>query len=168
MSRHQASLHEGRPVTESDKNAGEAAKKLHDLLQKISIAYLNSEAENKVHAMIILSQAAASILHLLARAVMREEDEEAPIHSTATLFAALMAYQTAPCEVERGTVRAEFSPLVIFDTLKDIEKLTGQRPDDRLDPMMCETSRCCAANPAIVAQIGRERTVLERAGRTLN
>jgi len=168
MKSHHASLN-GDPVTSGDKNAANVARKLHGMVQELSMSAVHAEAENSVHALIILSQAACGLIHLLAKISMGEEGKGNPINSTATLFAALLAYHTAPCEVEPGKIVAEFSPLVIFDALKDAEKLSGgQRPDSLLDPIMCQVARDCAANPAMAAQINRERSVLHREGATLN
>lgn len=168
MSAHQASLKKDRPVTDDDKRAGDVARQLHSMLQKVSMSALEAGAKNRVHAILILAQAASGMLHMLARTVMPDEDADEPINSTATLFAALLAYQTAPAEREKGIVMAEYSPLVVFDALKDVEKLIGQRPDDKLEEMMCKVARECAADPAMVAAIGRERSVLERGSATLN
>ncbi len=168
MASHQASLHPNRTLTEADKLAGDTARQLHSMVQKVCISAVQARSENNAHTLLMLAQAASGILHLLARIAMRDEDANNPVHSTATLFAALLAYQTAPCEKEVGVVQAEFSPLVIFDTLKDMEKLTGQRPDDRLDEQMCRVSRECAADPAIIAQIERERAATERGSSALN
>lgn len=168
MANHQSSLHKDRPVTSGDKEAAKIARQLHEIVQKVSISAVDAGAQNHVHCMIILAQAANGLLHLLARAAMRDEDKDVPIHSTATLFAALLAYQTAPCEHTVGNVHAEFSPLIVFDALKDMEKLTGQRPDDLLVDGLCRVARECAADPAMVNAIQQGRAEVERAGSPLN
>jgi len=167
MSSHLADL-SGRKLTDGDRNASATARKLHSMVQSLCISCVQAEAESRVHALLILAQAANGLLHTLARVVMPNEEQDSPISSTATLFSALLAYHTAPCETEVGKVQAEFSPLVLFDALKDIERLSGQRPDERLDGDICRVARETAANPAMVAQINRERSVAHRKGAALN
>lgn len=162
MSSHFESLHKSRPATPGDHNAGEVARKLHSMVQAISVSAVHSTAENRVHAMLIFAQAANGLLHLLARTIMPENTEKDPITPTATLVAALMAYHTAPFEHEVGHVQAEFSPLVVFEALKDAERLSGQQPDDRLEKTMCKVARECAADPVMIAQINSARSALHR------
>lgn len=164
----QMSLTDKRSISAADREAGQTATELHTLVQKLCMSALTSNAKNRVHCLMILSQAANGVLHLLARSLMRAEDSKTPIHSTATLTAALMAYQVAPCEVSFGEVRAEFSPLVIFEAIKDFEKLTGNRPDDLLEDQMCRVARECAADPTILAAIEQGRAALDDQKPTLN
>lgn len=169
MSRHhQASLHRDRPIDDDDKRAGQVAREVHGLVQMLCGQAVQSAATNHIHVLLILAQAANSILQLLARASMPDKDDNLPTNSTATLFASLLAYHVGPCEIEKGHLVAEFSPLTIFDALKDVEKLSGQRPDDRLVPNMCKVARECAADPAMIAKIAKERSVLHRGDATLN
>lgn len=167
-SHHQASLHKDRPIDEDDKRAGQVAREVHGLVQMLCGQAVQSAATNHAHVMLILAQAANSILQMLARASMPSEDNNLPTNSTAMLFASLLAYHVGPCETEKGRLVAEFSPLIIFDALKDVEKLSGQRPDDRLIPTMCKVARECAADPAMIAKIAKERSVVHRGGATLN
>lgn len=168
MSHHQVSLSPDRPLDSADVRAAEAAKKLHSMVQRLSGMCLNAEAENHVHGLLILAQAANGLLHLLARISMPTDESNQPVSSTAVLFAALMAYHTAPCEVTLGTIQGEFSPLVIFDAIKDVERLIGQSPDSRLHKGMCKVARECAADPSMLDQINKARSHLHRQGATLN
>lgn len=168
MSRHRVSLDAARPLTMGDEKASDIARQLHSMVQQLSASAVHSGAENHVHVLLILAQAANGLLHLLARASMPIEEEKDPVSSTAALFAALLAYHTAPCEYEHGRVQAEFSPLVIFDALRDTEKMSGQQPDERLHPNMCRVARESAADPAIVAQINKARSRVMVGDATLN
>lgn len=167
MTHHQESLND-RPVDEDDAKAGKVARQLHQTLQAVCGAAINAGATNHVHALLILAQAANGVLAMLARATMPLDEEDDPISSTATLFAALMAYHTAPCETQKGETTAEFSPLIIYNALKDVEKLSGQRPDERLHEAMCRVARECAADPRMIAKIAQARSVLARDGASLN
>lgn len=157
------------PQSDDDKNAELAARNLRSILQSISASCINEAAKNPVHALLILTQAANGLLHLLARQVMRDGDNQStPISATATMFAALASYQVAPCEDGSGHLVCEFSPLVLFDVLKSMEKLNGKTPDDALDETMCRVARECGNDPAVVAFINSQRANTMRGGATLN
>lgn len=166
--RHQVSLHPNREVTDADIRAGDTARQLHSMLQTIATSAVESGAENRVHAILILAQAANGLVHMLARTVMPDAESKDPISSTATLFAALLAYHTAPCEHTVGNVRAEYSPLIIYDALKDVERLSGQQPDERLNEQMCRVARKCASDPEMIRAINKGRSVVLRDGSPLN
>lgn len=156
-------------ITDSDRKAVEAARQLHAIVQKVSISAIHSEADTRVHAIIMLAQAANGILHLLAMAAKSGDvSKDTPVKSAEVLFSALLAYHTAPYEDERGKVLAEFSPLVVFDALKDFERLTGEQPDEHLNEVMCRVARESATDPAVCAQINKGRAEAHRGSATLN
>jgi hypothetical protein len=64
------------------------------------------------------------------------------VNPTSLLFAAILINKAAPHGPDRhGGVNLEISPVVFCDALDVVEQLTGKRPDEFLDPLMCKQVR---------------------------
>lgn len=160
-----------KSLNDEDRKASDTSQRLRNMCQSMSISALQAGASNGVHAMLILATAANGLVHALAKATNRDSEidtAEAPLNEVETLFAALLAYRVGTAEVEPGKCMSEFSPLVIFQAMKDVEKLIGQEPDGHLNQTMCRVARQSAADPAVVAQVGRERAAAWGGSQALN
>lgn len=154
---------------QGDEAAGRIAMQLHDLVCQASSLAIRQVNDNKVHGIIVAMHAGVAAVHMLAKMAAGYSHKDDALTSTQVLFAALLAYHSAPYEIEVGKSCSEYSPLIIAEALKDFEKLTGCQPDDELDEQMCRVCRKFAADPAGVAEINSQRAqTLATIGHTIN
>lgn len=146
---------------DGDEQAGNIARKLHAAISGLTMEAVMCGSKNAVQALMIGTLASSAALHVVAKIAGPQDSENQPLTSTAVLFSALLAYHSAPCEIGKsGRVDSEFSPLVIFDALKDFEKLTGRKPDDDLLTPMCEAAREFASNSDSIARLAMEKAAV--------
>lgn len=142
-------------IDEGEQRAGNYAIALHDFVSRASCEAV-AKTENMVQGIIVASHAAVAGIHVLAKIVGRDTGDR-PLTATQVLFAALLAYHSSPNETEKGRSTSEFSPIILTDALRDFEKITGRRPDEELEQVMCETCREFITDPVKVAAMQAER-----------
>lgn len=76
------------------------------------------------------------------KAAMDRFQPERGVTKESILFAALLTVRMSPeRDHANETVPVEFSPMVVLDTMRDYETLTGKRPDEFLNQGMVATAR---------------------------
>lgn len=151
----------------ADRRVAETASKVHEAIQTLITASIRATAQNGAHATALGVYGASGALHVLADAISPERRHDETLSAHAVLYAAFLAYRSAPCETRPGHVSVEYSPLAGVEAMADFEKFTGQPPDEYLNPNMVKAWRMVAANAEAMADLRAKRSEADASNSTL-
>ena len=143
----------------NDNALGRRASEISNVVAgAIQSGCMTFDTNDKAQITYLCGMGAVAAIHTLAAVLGNpgtedqsiEERAAGALNATSILYAALVATRMAPDSgglatrgdgVKGMNIEVEFGPDVLVSAMDDFEKLTGRKPDDKLDPVMVAQTR---------------------------